>query len=161
MKKRNILIICVANMLATGLAIGVFSAFNIIYENGVATGREQMARELSDNIGNLGKAVSEKNNFMQKSYSILSDAPAEINTESIDTYIEKMTELKNSVSLKTVREELDKYISEWQDFKTIYASEDNSLIQEKFNQLKAGALEIGAKIKTLYDENIKSAVESL
>ncbi len=159
MKKIVLIITGVVTVLALG--VGIFFGAKTIYNNGVAEGRQEESDEMSDKLRVLGDAVFEKETFQKSVNNLFNSFPTELNSEGIDSYIEKLSELINSLSTEKVKNLLNEYLNKWQDFKEVYASENNGEITERFNQLKTQTEELSGKIKTVFDESIKESLENL
>ncbi len=132
-----------------------------IYNNGVMNGRRAESDEMTDKLKALGNAVFEKENFQKTVNKVFSDFPTEVDSEGIDSYIEKLSGLIDGLSTEKVKTVLEEYLNKWQEFKDVYDSEDNNEITENFDELKAQAKELSTKIKTLFDESIKESLEEL
>lgn len=158
--KKAIKIIGGAVILA-GVGVGVFFGARAIYDSGIRDGRALESNEVSENVKNLGAAVSEKETFKSNLISTLSEIPAELNSEGIDSYIEKLNNLINETETESVKNTLNEYLNNWKSFKDVYAGENNNEISEKFNELKISANDTAAKIKSLYDTAIQEAIEKL
>lgn len=159
MKKPIIIIGGIIIVIALG--VGLFFGGTAIYNNGLRNGRQEESNEMSDKLKTLGNAVSEKENFQKNLNDLFNGFPAELDAEGIDSYIEKISELIGGLSTEKVKSVLEEYLNKWQEFKDIYASEDNNQITENFNQLKTQAKDLSGKIKTLFDESIKESIEAL
>ena len=157
--KKTVTIIIGAALIA-GLTIGVGFAINTAYKNGQADGRQVAIQEVSENIKSLGVAVEEKAKYIQQSSVLMQDVPSEINAEAIEKYIDNLEKLMIEVP-DDVQTLLASYLDKWKQFKEIYASEDNNAIQELFNELKTGAVELAKNIQSVYDSNIRLAIEKL
>ncbi len=159
--KKTISIIIIAIVAITAVGVGLYFGGNAIYNAGINDGREAMSEEVSENVNALGMAVAEKEAFRKELGSVLSDIPAELNTEGIDEYIKKLNELIGKVEIEDVKTTLKEYLGKWQAFKETYASENNNEIGEKFNELKITAADTAKNLKSLYDDMIRRAIENL
>lgn len=157
---KKIVTIIIGATLVAGVTIGVGFAINTAYKNGQADGRQVAIQEVSENIKSLGVAVEEKAKYIQQSSVLMQDVPSEINAEAIDKYIDNLEKLMIGVP-DDVQTLLASYLDKWKQFKEIYASEDNNAIQELFNELKTGAVELAKNIQSVYDSNIRLAIEKL
>ena len=158
---RKIVVAGACILLALGLGLGGYFGAKAIYENGIQTGRQQVIDETSDNVKELAMAVSEKTSFQQQISAMFTELPNEVNAESIDGYITQLTELIDKTNTEQVKVALTDYLKEWNKFKETYASEDNNTITESFNELKVTAKNTAASAKSLFDESIKAAIDSL
>lgn len=161
MKKKTISIIIITIIVLITVGIGLYFGGDAIYNAGVSDGREEMSEEVSENVKNLGMAVSEKETFRQELNDALSNVPSDINTEGIDEYIKKLNELIDKTEVEEVKASLKEYLGKWQALKEIYASENNNEISEKFNELKTIANDTAKNLKTIYDDKIREAIEKL
>ena len=143
------------------MGVGLYFGGNAIYNAGINDGREAMSEEVSENVNALGVAVAEKEAFRKELSSTLSEIPAELNTEGIDEYIEKLNELIGKVEVEDVKTALKDYLGKWQAFKETYASENNNEIGEKFNELRITAADTAKNLKSLYDDMIRKAIDNL
>lgn len=159
--KKTISIIIIAIVAIIVAGAGLYFGGNAIYDAGINDGRNAMSDEVSENVKNLGATVAEKESFRNELENTLSGMPAELNTEGIDKYIEKLNELIDKVEIEDIKNTLKEYLSKWQAFKETYASENNDEISEKFNGLKATATDTAKNLKTLYDNKIRKAIERL
>ena len=159
--KKTISIIIIAIVAITAVGVGLYFGGNAIYNAGINDGRETMSEEVSENVNALGVAVAEKEAFRKELSSTLSEIPAELNTEGIDEYIEKLNELIGKVEIEDVKTALKDYLGKWQTFKETYASENNNEIGEKFNELKIAATDTAKNLKSLYDDMIRKAIDNL
>lgn len=158
--KKIAIIICVI-VVAIGLGVGAYFGARAIYDSGVADGRRLESDEISERVMMLGTAVSEKVNFQQAVSDVFKDSMAEVNNEGIEQYIGKLEELIDKIKVEPVQNTLKEYLEKWKALKETYASKDNNKIEESFNELKATAGDTAQKIKTLYDETIKKAIQDL
>lgn len=158
--KKPILIIGGA-IIVVALGVAGFFGGKAIYNNGVMNGRRAESDEMTDKLKALGNAVFEKENFQKTVNKVFSDFPTEVDSEGIDSYIEKLSGLIDGLSTEKVKTVLEEYLNKWQEFKDVYDSEDNNEITENFDELKAQAKELSTKIKTLFDESIKESLEEL
>ena len=159
--KKTISIIIIVIVAITAVGVGLYFGGNAIYNAGINDGREAMSEEVSENVNALGMAVAEKEAFRKELGCVLSDIPAELNTEGIDEYIKKLNELIGKVEIEDVKTTLKEYLGKWQAFKETYASENNNEIGEKFNELKITAADTAKNLKSLYDDMIRRAIENL
>ena len=159
--KKTLSIIIIVSIALIGVGVGMYFGGNAIYDAGVSDGRTEMSEEVSENVKNLGTAVSEKEFFRKELSNVLSDIPAELNTEGIDEYIEKLNELIDKVEIEDVKSSLQEYLDKWQAFKETYASKNNNEISDKFNELKTTATDTAKNLKSLYDDKIREAIENL
>ena len=160
-KMRKIIVLTGCVLSALGLSVGGYFGAKAIYENGIQTGRQQVIDEMSGKVKGLAIAVSEKTNFQQQVATLFAELPSEVNAESIDDYIAQLNDLINKTNTEQVKTTLTNYLEEWNKFKEIYASEDNNAITESFNALKTTTKNTAADIKSLFDEAIKTAIDSL
>ena len=154
------LIICSIIAVAV-LGVGAYFGAKAIYENGISEGKMIESDEIAERIKALGTAVSEKVDFQKNVNEIFAELPAEVNTEGIDGYIAKLTELSDKVNVESVKAVVAEYMNKWQAFKETYASEDNNKIAEEFNALKTVSEDTAKQIKSLYDEAVKNAIQEL
>ena len=143
------------------LGVGAYFGAKAIFENGINEGKIIEADEVAERVKALGAAVSEKANFQKNINEVFADLPAEVNTEGIDGYITKLTELGDKINVESVKTAINEYLSKWQAFKETYASEDNGKITEEFNALKTVSEDTAKQVKSLYDEAITNAVQGL
>lgn len=154
-----IIIIAIAGTIAVG--VGLYFGGSAIYNAGVSDGRNAMSDEMAESLNVLGSAVSEKESFQKELNNALTEVPSELNAEGIDLYIGKLTEVIDRVNVEDVKTALNKYLEQWKAFKETYASQQNNSIGEKFNELKASAIDTSKQLKTIYDERIRNAIENL
>ena len=154
-----IIIIAIAGTIAVG--VGLFFGGSAIYNAGVSDGRNAMSDEMAESLNVLGSAVSEKESFQKELNNALTEVPSELNAEGIDLYIGKLTEVIDRVNVEDVKTALNKYLEQWKAFKETYTSQQNNSIGEKFNELKASAIDTSKQLKTIYDERIRNAIENL
>ena len=143
------------------VGIGAFFGAKQIYRSGLDDGRQAESEAISERLKTLGNAVSEKEAFKNMLNDFFAELPSEADETSIDSYIENLSKLIDSVSIENVKTLLSGYLGEWQDFKDTYLGQDNGEISEKFNQLKVKSQELSSQIKTVFDDSIKSAVDNL
>ena len=154
-----IIIIAIAGTIAVG--VGLYFGGSAIYNAGVSDGRNAMSDEVAESLNVLGSAVSEKESFQKELNNALTEVPSELNAEGIDLYIGKLTEVIDRVNVEDVKTALNKYLEQWKAFKETYTSQQNNSIGEKFNELKASAIDTSKQLKTIYDERIRNAIENL
>lgn len=154
-----VIIIAIAGTIAVG--VGLYFGGSAIYNAGVSDGRNAMSDEVAESLNVLGSAVSEKESFQKELNNALTEVPSELNAEGIDLYIGKLTEVIDRVNVEDVKTALNKYLEQWKAFKETYTSQQNNSIGEKFNELKASAVDTSKQLKTIYDERIRNAIENL
>lgn len=148
-------------ILLAGIGVGAYFGAKAIYESGLKQGHEEESKALSESITSLGHTVAEKADFLKSLAESFASLPSELDTEGIDKYLASLTELINKTTNENVKNTLNEYLAKWQDFKSTYESQDNNKITESFNALKTSAEETSAKIKSIYDDLIISAVNNL
>lgn len=141
--------------------IAMVLGVNLAYHQGIQDGRKDYENETLDLLSALGDAISEKTNFNQSASNILKDVPTEINEEGIDTYLNNLIALSNTIKTNEVKTIIDEFIAKWQSFKETYLTENNDAITEAFNELKSEASTVTAKIRETYDAKITSALNEL
>ena len=134
---------------------------NSAYHKGYYDGHANYESETTESLVRLGNAISEKTEFIKNSDVVLKDVPSEIEEEGIDIYISNLTTLNNSIHTEAVKQLLESFIKDWQEFKETYASEDNDAITAKFNELKTKATTLSNSIREIFDNEITSAVKTL
>lgn len=159
MKKKIIIPTVIIAM--TGVGIGAFFGIKAVYQSGIEAGRSEAYNETKENVENLSTAMDDKINFQQKINEALGNTPTEINADSINSYINSLETLVNETANANAKEALETYLSKWREFSNTYASQDNSAIDASFNDLKTTSLDTAAKIKTIYDQAINSAIDNL
>lgn len=158
---KKIIKIIGGTIIIAGVGVGVFFGAKAIYNSGVNDGRTAEANDVSKNVKSLGAAVSEKETFRENLNEKLADIPTELNSDGINSYIEKLNNLINETETESVKNALNEYLNKWQSFKEVYAGENNNEIMEKFNELKTSANDTATKIKSLYDGAIQEAIQKL
>ena len=148
-------------LVVIGIGVGTFFGVRAVYNNGVDEGRKTEAEAVAESVQALGRAVQEKVDFQGKLAQIFGDLPGEINAEDIDKYIGNLNELMDQTDNEEIKSTLSDYANKWQEFKGVYETQDNNKITEYFNALKVNATDMAGKIKTIYDETIKSAITNL
>ena len=145
------------------IVIIIIMAFsiNVAYHQGIQDGRKDYENETLDLLLTLGNAISEKSNFSQSASNILKDVPTEINEEGINTYLNNLATLGDTINTDEVKNIINELIEKWQSFKEIYLTEDNDAITEAFNNLKSESTTITSKIREAYDIKITDALNNL
>lgn len=131
------------------------------YHKGTSDGRADYEQETAELLSNLGNAISEKSEFNQNASKILTDVPNDINGDGMEVYIKNLLNLSDSVHTDAIKSALESYIKSWQDFKDLYASEDNSAIAPAFDEIKNEATVIATQIREIYDNQISDALRKL
>ena len=144
-----------------GLVTAIVIGIRVSFENGVKEGREELSAEVSESLKELGTIVSEKAGLAKTIQEKLSDVPKEINTEKIDEQIKKLEELVDEVKSDEIKPILNEYLEKWKSFKEEYAGKDNDAISDAFDTLRADTQDAASKIKSLYDEAMKTAIDKL
>ena len=80
--------------------------------------------------------------------------PAELNDETVSEYLLAVEEVAGKVQDAEVSRLLLEYREKWADFKVVFASQDNALIQKTVAELREEAVATGKKIREVLDARI-------
>ncbi|MBO7132369.1 hypothetical protein J6V85_03910 [Candidatus Saccharibacteria bacterium] len=160
-KTRNHQTLIIIGGFVAVILIGIAAFFGIkaIYDNGISNGRRIEADEIADKLEELGNAISERESFQKNIQEVFKDLPSEVDSEGIDSYIEKLRGLTDNISTENVKSLLEEYYNKWLEFKDVYLGENNDEIANKFEELKTKASELSEKIKATFNDSIKNSLE--
>lgn len=84
-----------------------------------------------------------------------------IDKDGIGKYIDKVKEIKESISNGEVKEKLENYLSKWKVLEDIYDGKDNEQIMKAFEDIKTSATETAKEIEDILNKNINTTVDEL
>ncbi|MBR3220321.1 hypothetical protein IKF76_00420 [Candidatus Saccharibacteria bacterium] len=146
-------------LVIAGLSLGILLRFQYEYHRGYDAGVEAERNSTTEQLSQLANDINAKEN-LAKQLSAL-PIPTELDAEGIDNYISALNAIVESTVSTEAKELLGTYLENWQKFKETYDTEDNSAIEEQFNQLKSLAEETSTKLQQALDQNITSSLEKL
>lgn len=144
MKKTNKKYIIACIILAIIGGVGV----KLAYDYGYKVASEQAEAK----VQKLAEAVENK----AKINSMIAEikVPTELNSDTVEEYLAEIAKAIDKIDDGEIKTLLENYKEKWSDFRVIYASQDNGLINKTVSELKNEAEAAAKKIREVLDARI-------
>lgn len=159
-ERKRIKVVALAGGLAV-LAVLGWMAVSAAYNKGVSDGKIEQKEVTTEDLEQLGGAIEEKTQTLEKLTDLNAEVPSEIDAEGIKAYLEKLGGIISEVKNEATKKVLEEYEEAWKSLAETYASEDNSAIASALEGLRSKASDVAIKITEAYNNIIKKAAEKL